>query len=103
MITNAKEIIKNLEKTVKAVSKTSDEYLEEMGQRGTGIAKKNSPVISGRLHNSWGYTTKKVRVGNQDSVNKTNEKNTVIVGTNVVYAPKVEYLAKTGSKGFMIR
>jgi len=101
-VTNANQIVKNINKIVKSVSKTNDEYLEEMGQRGVATAKKNTPVESGRLRNSMGYTTDKKREGNEDSVRKTNEKDTVVVGTNMIYARKVEFLSKTGSKGFML-
>ena len=103
MSNNAAEIIRNLDRIVKSISKTKEEYLQEVGQRGVGITKRNSPTISGRLKNSFGYTTNKSKVGNSDSVRKTSEKDTVIVGTNVAYARSVEFKSTTGSKGFMLR
>ena len=105
MITsNAKDIIKNIDKFVKVASTNITEGLDEVGERGTGIAKKNTPVTSGRLRNSMSYTVdNKVKGGTGDILNKSSDKKTVIIGTNVIYGPKVEYTSTTGSKGFMLR
>jgi hypothetical protein len=42
-------------------------------------------------------------LGDVGNVKPTNEKDTVYIGTNAVYARHVEYLSKNGSQGFMLR
>lgn len=111
MVIGQKEIEKNIDKAVKIVSKSIEEGLIESGERGVNILKKNSPVVSGRLRGSMSYTIdkkiysplKNSKNKSTDTVKKTQDKDTVYIGTNVEYAQKVEYLSKTGSKGFMHR
>ena len=99
-----KEILKNLKKYTKVVSESTEQGLVEIGERGVGYAKRESPVDTGRLRNSMSYTTGgKVSSSANGSVNPTSRKDTVYIGTNVVYAPSVEYLSKNGSAGFMYR
>ena len=71
--------------------------------------KLQTPVDSGRLRASMSYTTDGKVVdplGAKNSNDKlmaiSNDKN-VIIGTNVVYGPHVEYMSQNGSKGFMLR
>ncbi len=78
----------NLDKQLNIIAKNATEALEEIGQRGVGIAKNNAPVISGRLRQSMDYEVKG---------------STVVIGTNLVYAQKVEFFSKTGSKGFFLK
>jgi hypothetical protein len=103
VIKGDKEIIANLENVLKIVAKTQVEALEEVGQRGVGILKLNTPVDTGRLRNSMGYTVANKVEGGENTVNRTSEKDSVYLGTNVIYAPSVEYRSKNGSQGFMLR
>jgi len=106
MLLGMKDVLKNFDKAIKVASETTEEALIETGERAVGILKDNTPVDSGRLRNSMSYTTQgKVYnpLGGTDIVNRTTEKNTVVVGTNTVYAPRVEYMAQNGSAGFMLR
>ena len=103
MIKGDREIIANLENVLKIFSKTQVEALEEVGQRGVGILKLNTPVDTGRLRNSMGYTVANKVEGGENTVNRTSEKDSVYLGTNVIYAPSVEYRSKNGSQGFMLR
>lgn len=96
------------ESKFKSVSKNIDEALLEIGERGVGYLKLETPVDSGRLRNSMSYTVDKkvyspLCQSATDNVNRSGEKDVVYIGTNVVYAPSVEYLAQNGSAGFMLR
>ena len=96
------------EKKFKAASENIDEALIEIGERGVGYLKLETPVDSGRLRNSMSYTVNKkvyspLGQSATDNVHRTSEKEAVYIGTNVVYAPSVEYLAENGSAGFMLR
>ena len=103
MVLGQAEVLRNLKNALKIVSKDVEQALEETGQRGVGIAKNNTPTVTGRLKNSMGYTVGNKTVGNSDSVNAIGEKNVVAIGTNVIYARRVEFLAKNGSQGYMLR
>lgn len=106
MILGEKEVLKNLDNVIKIVAKTQKEALEETGQRGVAILKSNTPVDSGRMRNSESYT-----IGNKvkgyddktDALKPSNDDDSVIIGTNVIYGPSVEYMATNGSQGFMLR
>lgn len=106
-MSSVSEIQANIDKALKVVAKTTEEALLEVGERGVAILKNNTPVDSGRLRNSMSYTVSNRVEGNtgpdSDAVNKSNDKNTVTIGTNVIYAPRVEFMAKNGSQGFMQR
>ena len=108
-VTGIGEVQANLSNVVKIVSKTKTEGLIEVGERGVGYIDKQTPVVSGRLRNSMSYTIdKKVYspLGSptgDDKLNKQSAKDEVDIGTNVIYAPSVEYLATNGSEGFMQR
>ena len=104
--TSVNIISKAFDDKFKAVSKNIDEALIEIGERGVNYLKLETPVDTGRLRQSMSYTVgNKVYtpLGSQDNVNSSGEKETVYIGTNVIYAPSVEYLAKNGSQGFMLR
>jgi len=117
MITsNVKQIQLNLSKYLITFSKNVDEGMEEIGLRGVGIVKANTPVLKGRMRNSMTFTTKNKRGGLNDSGGEAADINEsiyglqhstkdkeVYIGTNVVYGPSVEYTSNTGSKGFMLR
>lgn len=92
----------------KAISTNIDEALIEIGERGVGYLKRETPVDSGRLRNSMSYTVNKkvyTPLGQSatDNVRRSTSKDAVYIGTNVIYAPSVEYLAQNGSAGFMLR
>lgn len=105
--TNPLIIQQAFESKFKAISNNLDEAFIEVGERGVNYLKQETPVDTGRLRNSMSYTTKsKVYTplgSSSDNVNATNEKEVVYIGTNVIYAPSVEYLAQNGSLGFMFR
>lgn len=67
----------------------AEKALEAIGRAAEGYAKANCPVDTGRLRNSIAYAV---------------EGSTVYIGTNVEYAPPVEYLDrrhKTGRAHFL--
>ena len=66
---NSKEFIEAKNEAVKIA-------LETIGLKAEGYAKRECPVDTGRLRNSIAYTT---------------AESDVYVGTNVEYAPRVEY------------
>lgn len=106
--TGDKEILKNLEKSVKVMAKTAEEGLIEVGERGVAILDRNTPVDEGRLRASMSYTiAKKVEAplgGNgEDILRKNKADDQVVIGTNVIYAEHVEFRSKNGSAGFMLR
>ena len=90
----------------KAISTNIDQALNEVGERGTNYLKLNTPEITGHLRQSMSYTvgSKVYRpLGHEDNVTASGDKETVYIGTNVIYAPSVEFLAKNNSQGFMLR
>lgn len=103
MLQGQAEVERNLQNVLKIVAQSKAEALEEIGQRGVGIVKKNTPVDSGRLRNNMGYSIGNKAVGGDDSVKASGDPNTVNIGTNVIYAAYVEYMAKNGSQGYMQR
>ena len=107
MRTSSPKIMESLfNKKFKAIANNIDEAFVETGERGVGYLKRETPVDKGRLRNSMSYTVdNKVYkpLGNIDNVKASNEKESVIIGTNTVYAPSVEFLATNGSQGFMYR
>lgn len=101
---NVDDIMKNFDELIKTNATTLEEGLQEVGQRGVGIVKEETAVVSGRLRNSMSYTfNNRVYEGGEDELNPSPKKDEVIIGTNVIYAPRVEYLATNGSAGFMLR
>ena len=106
--TNPKVIEKAFDDKFNAISNNIDEALVEIGERGVNYLKLETPVDTGRLRQSMSYTvgSKVYRpLGNdtEDTLRPSNDKESVYIGTNVVYAPSVEYRAKNGSAGFMYR
>lgn len=103
-----KKIQRVFDDKFKAVSSNMEEALVEIGERGVNYLKLETPVDTGRLRQSMSYTVNKkvyTPLGNNanDNLRPTNEKETVYIGTNVIYAPSVEYRSKNGSQGFMYR
>jgi len=109
MITNNPKVIqKAFDDKFKAISSNIDEALVEIGERGVNYLKLETPVDTGRLRNSMSYTTdnkvyRPLGHDTEDTVKRSKDKESVYIGTNVVYAPSVEYRAKNGSAGFMYR
>ena len=106
--TGSDDILKNLKDSVKVVSETTQEGLIEIGERGVAILDRNTPVDEGRLRSSMSYTiANKVEAPlggkGEDILRKSKDKDQVIIGTNVIYAAFVEYRAKNGSAGYMLR
>ena len=56
-----------------------------------------SNTVEGKVYDPLGANE------SQDKLKALNDDKTVIIGTNVIYAPKVEYMAKNGSAGYMLR
>ena len=108
-ILNEKEIQKKISDSVVVMSKTVSSGLVEVGERAVEILDRNTPVQDGRLRASMSYTTDGKVVdplrakSEDDKLRKITENDKIVVGTNVKYAPKVEYLAQNGSAGFMLR
>ena len=85
--------------------------LHVVGQKGVTIVKQNSPTIEGRLRGSFSYSIDGENEGfgdqgngktlPEDKMRNNKKKKTVVIGTNCVYAKKVEFLSNTGSRGFM--
>ena len=104
-ILNQAAIVSNFSKATKSTVQSTRVALEVIGQQGVTIVKQNTPVISGRLRGSFGYTISGKVAGNEnnETIKSSSKKDTVVIGTNVVYAPDVEFLSQTGSKAFMQR
>jgi hypothetical protein len=103
MLQGQAEVERNLKNVLKIVAESKEKALHEVGQRGVGIVKQNTPVDTGRLRNNMGYSIGNKAVGSNDAVKASGDPNTVNIGTNVVYAAYVEYMAKNGSQGYMQR
>lgn len=109
MIQGEAKIKANLKKQMKIAAKTKTEGLIEIGERGVGILKLNTPVKEGRLRGSMSYTIDNKSIDplgafdSKDKLPTISTDKTVVVGTNVIYAPRVEFLSQTGSAGFMLR
>ena len=86
-ILGVKQVQKNFDNYVNIMARNQKEALQEIGQRGVGIVKNNTPVNTGRLRQSMDYKA---------------EKDFVEVGTNVDYADDVEFRSKQ-NKGFFLR
>ena len=103
---NPKVIQKAFDTKFKAIATNIDEALVEVGERGVNYLKLNSPEVTGHLRQSMSYTvgSKVYRpLGHEDNVTASGDKETVYIGTNVIYAPSVEYLSDNGSEGFMYK
>lgn len=107
MLKGLDSVVKNLNAQKKEIEKLNIKALESVGQKGVGIVKRNTPVDTGRLRASMGYSidskVKMSKGSETDRLKKNDSKKTLIIGTNVHYAEKVEYFAKNGSQGYMAR
>ena len=98
-------------KKFKAVSDNIDESLTRIGEEGVKALKQESPTVTGRLKGSMSYlVSKKVNTPlwmdkneNDDKLKSKLVKDSVVIGTNVIYAPSVEFLSDKGSAGFMFK
>lgn len=109
MLLGVNTVKANLKKQMTIIAKTQTEGLIEIGERGVGILKLNTPVKDGRLRNSMSYTIDGKSVDplgakfSEDKLRAIKDKDNVIIGTNVIYAARVEFLATNGSAGYMLR
>jgi len=109
MISGSVKFTDNTKKIINVMSKTQTEGLVEIGERGVEILKFNTPVKDGRLRNSMSYTIDGKSIdplganNPADKLRKINDDKNVVIGTNVIYGPKVEYMATNGSAGYMLR
>ena len=110
-VLNIKKIRKNIEEKNKEISKSTIESLIEIGEEGVRIIKLNTPTDTGRLKLSMGYTinskviTPETPRESEDKLQNNIKKDVVVLGTNVVYAPKIEFVPSksTANLGFMAR
>jgi len=108
-ILGMKQVQKNLDKVGKSLSEAKTKGLIEVGETGVSIIKRNTPVKDGRLRGSMTYTIANKQDGlespasRSDTLDKNPKKDVVILGTNVIYARRVEFFSKTGSAGFFLR
>ena len=91
---------------LEAFEKQVNLALNAVGQTAEGYAKQETPVDTGRLRNSITYATATTQSKSADDSRQkaTPEEHTVYIGTNVEYAPAVEYrdiAHKTGKAHFI--
>lgn len=109
MITDDPRVIqKAFDDKFNAVSNNINEALTEIGERGVNYLKLETPVDTGRLRQSMSYTTdgkvyRPLGHDTEDTLRASADKESVYIGTNVIYAPSVEYRSTNGSAGFMYR
>ena len=70
--------VDNSDKVKEAFSQQMRRGLEAIGQTAVGYSKEETPVDTGRLRNSEDYSV-------------SEEEKVVYIGTNVEYAPYIEY------------
>ena len=108
-ITGMNEVQRNLKKYQKEIPKVTTKGLMLVGETGVAILKQNTPVDEGRLRASMTYTIDGKQEGleskatRSDAIDKNPKSNIVILGTNVIYARRVEYFAKNCSAGYFFR
>ncbi len=101
-IVDSVTITDNTEEYKKMLDETKKVILEAIGEKAEGYAKDGCPVDTGRLRNSITYATSEHSgfthsytddEGNSFSYNvgKTNDKDSVFIGTNVEYAEWNEF------------
>ena len=91
--------VDNSEQVLTAFEQACRNALNAIGSKAEGYAKQACPVDTGRLRNSITYATE-TKTGDGDSTpNATPEKKAAYIGSNVEYAPYVEYLDKNHKTG----
>lgn len=80
-----------LHKLIEEVPETIEKFMANVADETVAETKLNTPVVTGNLRRSWGRSDVK-REGNDFSVE---------VGSNLEYAPYVEYGHKTKNGGFV--
>lgn len=85
------EFEKKLNKIINEVPKVIEDFLGAIADETVAETQLNTPVVTGNLRRSWGRSDVK-REGNNFSVE---------VGSNLEYAPAVEYGHKVGRSGFV--
>lgn len=106
-VTGLQGVMNSLRDVRRLSSELETQCLDEIGLKGVGILKRNVPVDSGRLRNSMGYTIGGRVEGSpdepEDAINPNSDRRSIYIGTNVVYADRVEYMARNGSQGYFLR
>ena len=96
--------IDNSKHVLTAFEQACQNALNAIGSKAEGYAKQACPVDTGRLRNSITYATS-TQTGKGDSTpNATPEKAAAYIGSNVEYAPYVEFRSvghKTGRAHFL--
>lgn len=109
VIINQKEIQESFEAQIPKMETQINKGLLLTGKAGVGILKLNTPVDQSKLVNSMSYTTNNKVIAplgplsSTDILNKLSSPKELAIGTNVIYGPWVEFMAKNGSAGFMSR
>lgn len=85
------EFEEKLNKIINEAPEAIEKFLENIADEVVGETQLNTPVVTGNLCRSWGRSDVK-REGNNFSVE---------VGSNLEYAPYVEYGHKTKNGGFV--
>lgn len=107
--------VDNSKHFITAFEQACQNALNAIGSKAEGYAKQACPVATGRLHNSITYATSTQHSKGNDrrgehasaeemAMKATPEKTAVYIGTNVVYAPYVEFLSmhhETGRAHFL--
>ena len=91
-------IIDNSSKILEAFNKQVENGLKAIGSKAEGYAKGDCPVDTGRLRNSITFATSTYHSSGDEPAQSgdyqqkaTPEKVSVYIGTNVEYAPIIEY------------
>ena len=92
------KITDNSEEVLAAMAEQLEAALQAIGGQAEMYAKQDCPVDTGRLRNSISFATKTAHVNTDtpdlpedDAVRSLPEERVVVIGTNVEYAPTVEY------------
>lgn len=110
-ILNSQQINDNINREFNNISEATTKALIKIGGEGARIIKLNTPVKSGRLRKGIGYTIDdKVIYSDEpvepnDKIRANKDKFSVVIGTNVIYAPKIEFVPSKSKAnlGFMTR
>ena len=99
-------MINNADKIISAFNKQVENGLRAIGLKAEGYAKGECPVDTGRLRGSITFATAKYHsdgeapaTGADFAQKGSPEKTSVYIGTNVEYAPYVEYRDVTHQTG----
>lgn len=108
---NEKEVMAKIDIATDKVLEARTMALHILGQQGVTFLKQQSPVKTGRLKGSMSYSIDRQTLNpephhtntDKDFVGKNDRKDMVIIGTNVVYAPILEYKKDNKHFGYFTR